>query len=142
PIYLRECGTCHFAYLPGMLPARSWRALMARSDDHFGEALSLAPDVARRIEQYLVSESADRSEYRGAGAILYLLGDDVTPVRITALPLMRQRHIVVRKLLPQTGIKGLTNCGDCHEKAATGSFAYEEIVVRGVTKIIEPGGMF
>ena len=41
--YAKECGSCHFAYLPGTLPARSWYAVMQGSDNHFGESLSLSP---------------------------------------------------------------------------------------------------
>jgi Dihaem cytochrome c len=145
PTYVNECGACHFVYLPGLLPARSWRAIMAKANnDHFGESLSLSPDVAREIEQYLASNAADRSNYRGASAILYRLSDSATPSRITALPVMRQRHAVVRKLMAerQELVHSLTNCNACHEKAVTGSFAYEEIVVPGVTKVVRPGGMF
>jgi Dihaem cytochrome c len=145
PTYVNECGACHFAYLPGLLPERSWRALMAKANnDHFGESLSLSPEAAREIEQYLVSNAADHSNYRGAAAILYRLSNDATPTRITMLPVMRQRHAVVRKLMAerQELVHSLTNCNACHEKATTGSFAYEEIVVPGITKVVRPGGMF
>ena len=143
PAYASECGSCHFAYLPGMLPARSWQALMARSD-HFGESLSLSPEVARNIERFLVSHAADRSEYRGSEVILYRLPADAAPTRITALPVMREHHVVIRKLQQESrlGVRNLTNCDSCHEKAAAGSFAFSEIVVHGVTKVVRPGGMF
>ena len=29
PQYLEECGSCHFPYQPGLLPARSWTKVMA-----------------------------------------------------------------------------------------------------------------
>jgi cytochrome c553 len=143
-LYAKECGTCHFTYLPGMLPARSWHALIGRSGDHFGEALALAPETARHIEQYLVSNAADASSFRGSEVILYRLEDKDVPMRITRLPVIRQRHQVVRKLLapPNTSVKNLTNCDSCHERAAAGSFAYGEIVIPGVTKVIKPGGLF
>lgn len=142
PAYGKECGSCHFAYLPGMLPARSWHALIATADDHFGESLSLAPEVAARIGSYLEEHAADRSDYRGSALILDRLRDDATPRRITALPLMRQRHVVMRQLLPSSPVKTLTNCDACHERAAAGSFAYNEIVVPGVTKVVPPGSLF
>jgi hypothetical protein len=142
PGYAKECGSCHFAYLPGMLPARSWRAVIAGAQDHFGESLSLPADVSGRIERYLTENAADRSPYRGSELMLERLAEDAAPTRITALPLMRQRHVVVRQLLPQSPVKTLTNCDACHERAATGSFAYNEIVVPGVTKIVRPGGLF
>jgi hypothetical protein len=154
PAYRNECGDCHFLYLPGMLPARSWHALMAGADDHFGESLSLAPNVTREIEQYLVSNAADKSEYLGAGAILYRLRDESTPLRITSLPVFRSRHFMaayVKRTMPRvntskafsaTAVKLLMNCGDCHEQASTGSFAEKEIVIRDVTKVVRPGGLF
>ncbi len=152
--YGKECGDCHFLYLPGMLPARSWHALMAGADDHFGESLSLAPDVAREIEQYLVSNAADKSDYLGAGAILYRLPEERTPLRITSLPVFKGRHFVVGALkmetrlistakpFPPAAVKVLLNCGGCHEKASTGSFANKEIVIPGITKVVRPGGLF
>lgn len=154
PTYRNECGDCHFLYLPGMLPARSWHALMAKSDDHFGESLSLPPNVAREIEQYLVSNAADKSQYLGASAILYRLRDKITPLRITDLPVFRNRHVIAAyaknaaprvntsRTFSPAAIKVLINCDDCHEKAATGSFAYKEIVVPDVTKVVKPGGLF
>jgi hypothetical protein len=117
---------------------------MARTNQHFGETLALAPDSARHIENYLLSNASDRSEYDGARRMTWQLPDEATPTRITALPLMRQRHVVVRKLMesPQVKVKTLANCDACHETAATGSFAYHDIVVPGVSKIVRPGGMF
>lgn len=143
-VYAKECGSCHFTYLPGMLPERSWRALMARSNQHFGESLALAPDTARHIENYLAANASDRSEYEGAKMMTWELPKDAAPTRITALPLMRHRHVVVRKLMQAPGVQvsTLANCDACHEKAATGSFAYQDILVPGVSKVVRPGGMF
>lgn len=144
PAYAKECGSCHFTYLPGMLPARSWHALLAGANEHFGESLALSPEMARHIEEYLVSNAADRSKYRGSELMLYRLEAGVTPLRVTSMPVMHQRHQVVRTLLgsPKSPVRNLTNCDSCHERAAAGSFAYEEIVVPGVTKVIRPGGFF
>ena len=36
-VYAEECGTCHFLYLPGLLPAGSWVRIMEGAGDHFGE---------------------------------------------------------------------------------------------------------
>jgi hypothetical protein len=144
--YTAECGSCHFAYLPGMLPARSWHALIAAADKHFGESLSLRPEVAKALEAYLTANAADHTDFRGSKIMLYRLEDDRTPTRITALPLMRQRHVVVTKLMagpiPKSPVKTLTNCEACHERAATGSFAYNEILIPGVTKVVPPNSVF
>jgi hypothetical protein len=141
--YQKECGSCHFAYLPGMLPERSWH-LILNAKGHFGETLALDPQVAAKLEAYLTANAADRSPYRGAELMLDRLPASSTPARITELPIMQHRHVVIRQLMisGQAKVKTLTNCDACHEKAATGSFAYDEIVVPGVTKIVRPGGMF
>ena len=152
--YKKECGDCHFLYLPGMLPARSWSALMSKANEHFGEALSLAPAVSREIEQYLVSNAAEKTDYLGGGAILYRLRDESTPLRITDLPVFRTRHFMAAYVtnstarvntsrpFPPAARKVLIHCGECHDKASTGSFAYDEIVIQDVTKVIRPGGLF
>ena len=36
PAYTQECGSCHLAYPPGLLPALSWQRLMGGLDRHFG----------------------------------------------------------------------------------------------------------
>lgn len=135
--YAKECGSCHFGYLPGMLPERSWRALLA-SKDHFGETLALDAATRERLEGYLAANAADHSDYRGSEIILSWLEPASTPTRISALPLMRQRHVVVRKLMSYQAmpVQNLTNCDACHENASSGSFAYDRIVVPGVTKVI------
>src|SRR5947199_243690 len=41
PTYVKECGACHFAYSPGLLPARSWELHLSRMEKHFGESIVL-----------------------------------------------------------------------------------------------------
>jgi hypothetical protein len=132
--YAKECGSCHFAYLPGMLPARSWQALLQQKS-HFGESLSLAPDVAQGIAGYLTANAADRSPYQGSRVILSRLPESATPLRVTQLPVMRQYHSMVAKLMASGAapIKGgLSNCEACHTDASSGDFGLKKIHVPGV----------
>ena len=32
PTYIQECGACHTAYIPGLLPQRSWKKIMGDLD--------------------------------------------------------------------------------------------------------------
>jgi hypothetical protein len=142
--YQSECGSCHFAYLPGLLPARSWEALLAKSNDHFGETLSLEPETLRHIRDYLTANAGDRNDFTGSKQFLYRLSDESTPLRITSLRTFKGYHFSVlhkmglapgfnsvNELSPQAR-KGVLNCSSCHEKAAAGSFAQKEIILRGI----------
>jgi len=53
PRYAEECGTCHAPYPARLLPASSWRALLAGLDRHFDSDASLEPDAQREIQAYL-----------------------------------------------------------------------------------------
>jgi hypothetical protein len=141
--YQRECGACHFAYLPGMLPARSWDVLLAKSNEHFGEALSLDPETLRHIRDFLTTNAGDRSDFAGSKQFLYRLSDESTPLRVTSMPMFKSYHFSVlhkmglvtglhsvRELSPQAR-KGVLNCNACHEKASAGSFPLREIIIRG-----------
>ena len=59
PQYIDECGSCHMAYQPGLLPARSWQKIMGGLADHFGDNAELDPDVLVGLTAYLVDNSAD-----------------------------------------------------------------------------------
>lgn len=140
--YQSECGSCHFAYLPGLLPARSWDALLTKSNEHFGETLSLDPETLRHIREFLTTNAGDRSDYTGSKQFLHQLSDESTPLRITSLPMFKLYHFsVLYKMRLSSGlnsrnfspaaIKALLNCNSCHERAAAGSFPQREIIIRG-----------
>ena len=51
-LYAQECGSCHMAYPPGLLPGRSWQRLMGNLADHFGDNAELpGEDAAIRAER-------------------------------------------------------------------------------------------
>jgi hypothetical protein len=59
PMVKDECGSCHLAFAPSMLPASSWRRMMADLRNHFGDDASLDPAVTTKITEYLVNNAAD-----------------------------------------------------------------------------------
>ena len=61
PQYSEECGSCHMAYPPGLLPAQSWQKLMGGLADHFGDNAELDAGLHNQIAQYLTDNSADAS---------------------------------------------------------------------------------
>ena len=117
-----ECGACHMAFPAGMLPARSWQALMAGLDNHCGENAALDTATARRISDYLVANAAGAGGRRNS--ILRGLKAGDTPLRITETPWwIREHRGEVRPEAfkdPRVGSKA--NCVACHRGAAQGNF--------------------
>ena len=101
-----ECGECHMAFQPALLPAPAWRSIMATLDDHFGDNATLPADVAAGIERYLVADA-------GRG--------DAAETRITGQRWWRRDHDEVLPgawTSPQVVAK--SNCLACHRDAERG----------------------
>lgn len=117
-----ECGACHMAYPAGMLPTRSWQALMSKLDDHFGESAALDAAVTKHITDYLVANAADAGG-RNARSLRGVKADQ-TPLRITEMPWwIRQHQGEVRpSAFKDPRVKSKANCVACHRGAAKGYF--------------------
>lgn len=131
--YKNECGACHFAYQPGLLPSRSWKKLMASLDSHFGEDASLDADVTKRLTDYMVRNAADKSDYRRSRSIANSLTESETPLRITDLRYFRADHreIPLRMYRDNSRVKSLSNCNACHRTAADGNYSERNIQIPG-----------
>ncbi len=116
-VFAGECGACHMPYPPGLLPARSWQAVMAGLADHFGEDASLDPDTAGEIADYLAAHAADAGG-RSPRVLRGLAANDV-PLRITDTPWWRRAHDQVSaRSFERADIKSKSNCIGCHGPAA------------------------
>ncbi len=129
PTYADQCGACHFAYQPELLPAGSWKKILDGSDDHFGESVDLEPDAMVEIAGYLASNAADTSPAELARKIIRCL-DGLTPLRITEVPYIRREH---REVSPQVinrkSVGSLSNCIACHRTAEKGIYDDDEVSV-------------
>ncbi len=132
-MYRSECGSCHFVYQPGLLPADSWRKLMGSLQDHFGENAELSDEARQQLTDYLVLHAAENSKTRRSARILRSVGDDA-PLRITDVPYIRRKHdeIPIRLIRDNPEVRSLSNCAACHTRADTGSFAERDIRIPGV----------
>ena len=137
PLYVKECGSCHFAYSPGLLPARSWELQMKRLESHFGENVNLDPGTRAQSQAYLVDNAADRSGYEGSRVFMERVEADQTPYRLRDVRLFREMHYIVTRVMntdPRVKVKTLSDCGACHQLAAEGSFGNSELAVPGLTR--------
>jgi hypothetical protein len=129
--YQEECGSCHFAYQPGLLPARSWEKLLNAQalHDHFGENAELDNETLRVVHDYAIANAADKSYYKRSRKIARATGAGAAPLRITEVSYIRRAH----RNLPDTMVKGnkdvksLGHCDKCHTQAAEG--VYDEDTV-------------
>ncbi len=133
PLYQQECGSCHFAYQPGLLPARSWAQVMAGLSDHFGDNAELAQADHQAIQDYLLYNAADRVRDRRAVKIARSLQAEAAPLRITEVPYVVHKHREIPASLIKDNAKvgSLSNCTACHTRADSGSFSEREINIPG-----------
>lgn len=133
-LYRSECGTCHYAFPPGFLPARSWNKLMAGLSDHFGENAELDPDTLQTLTEYLVANSADKVQTRRSIKFMDSLPtNNSTPLRISEVPYFVRKHdeVPARLITGNPKVGSLSNCIACHTRAEAGSFAEREIDIPG-----------
>lgn len=128
PVYLKECGACHFAYPPSLAPAAVWISMMAGLDGHFGENAGLDAATATHIRDYLTANAAENWDTRPAH--LFRQRDPADPLRITAAPFWQRLHRELPEALfksPAVGAKGA--CNACHRDAGTSRFDPQAILV-------------
>lgn len=136
PLYRKECGACHTAYLPGLFPARSWQLHMDLLHKHFGENVALKDADRDAILKYLVENAADRSKYEGSLTMMERVEAKQTPYRFMDMALFREMHRIVLAVIERktkVKVRRLTNCGDCHQAAEEGSFGNDELLIPGLT---------
>lgn len=123
--YLKECGSCHMAFSPNFLPARSWQRVMATLHDHFGDSAQLDAATRDKITAYLVEASADKASNHQATQVLASLGNGETPTRITTVPYIAGLHggMLDPKWNGKPRPKTLAECTVCHADAALGNYS-------------------
>jgi len=132
-LYQEECGSCHFAYQPGLLPSGSWRKIMMSLDNHFNDNAELDKTDTQLILRYLTKNSADKSSFRRSRKIMKSLRDGQLPIRITKIPYFVHEHDEIPSRLVKNNAKvaSLSHCNTCHQTANSGSFSERDIVIPG-----------
>lgn len=128
--YAEECGSCHFAYQPGLLPAKSWEKLLTPDalHNHFGEVADLDKDVLTEIRTYVLDNSSDKSYYKLSRKV-NVATEDEAPLRITDVSFIKRKHhdIPEKMIKDNKDVKSLSNCNACHTKAEKGIFKEDTV---------------
>ena len=124
---LKECGACHLAFSPQMLPARSWKKLMGDLANHFGENASLPESTRKEIAAYLGANAGDAALSKNGRYFLRGIDAAETPLRITQTPFWQGVHEEVPNVyFTNAQVKTPANCVACHRTAAKGIFGEGE----------------
>jgi hypothetical protein len=107
--YVAECGSCHLAFPPAMLPAASWKRLVGTLDDHFGQNAEVDAATRAQLDAFLAAfAGAPRAD---------------APLRITQTGWWRHEHDELRADVYQRKAVGTpANCPACHVNADQGDF--------------------
>ena len=118
--YEQECGSCHLAYHPSLLPERSWKAMLADQHDHFGEDLGLSEATEATLLAFAAKHAAEHGESPVAWKINQAIPPTETPAKITETRYWQRRH----RSLSETVWRNVprSDCGACHHDAQDGSF--------------------
>ncbi len=112
PVWKEECGACHVAYPPQLLPAASWQAVMSGLDRHFGVDASLDAQTARHIAAFLEKSSAPA---RAGTAVV---------TRITDTRWFRREHDELgADVWKRPEVRSRANCTACHMRADAGDYS-------------------
>lgn len=129
-MYLKECGACHFAYQPELLPKRSWEKVMNTLDSHFGDNAALEDSARAEILNYLLKNASENSTVKVSKKIMASIKNDETPVRISDTKYFKNKH---RKIKPEVfkrkSIGSPSNCIACHSTADTGDYEEDRVKV-------------
>lgn len=128
-LWNEECGGCHQAFHPSLLPARSWKSLLAQQDRHFGDDLGLDTAGVARLLEFAVAHAAEQGATEAAWKIDRSVPTDATPLRITETPYWVKKHREITAAdwnKPQ--VKSKANCAACHLDAEAGT--YEDAAMR------------
>ncbi len=126
---VNECGGCHVVYAPGLLPARSWRKMLAELDNHFGEDASVQEPARLALLKDLEDMAAD-----GAFADMRMrrlaasVPVNTAPQHITETAFFKFMHDEVpMSFWRRKAIGAPANCVACHPRANEGRYGEREV---------------
>ena len=118
PAYTQECASCHLAYPPGLLPARSWQRVMSGLDRHYGTDASLDAATRQQIDTWLQSYAGTYKR----------VAEEPPQDRITRSAWFERKHRKVEPAVWQLpSVKSAANCAACHTGAEQGRFSDDDL---------------
>ena len=132
-LYRTECGDCHMAYPPTMLPARSWRGMMSSLEDHFGDNAELDKETADQISAFLARNAAGIGMGEYGERSWRATRERNPPLRITLTDYFRGQHheIPAKMVAGNPDVGSFSRCETCHRGADQGDFDEHGVRIPG-----------
>lgn len=119
PAYAEECGSCHLAFPPALLPAPAWKNLMGTLDRHYGTDATLDDDTTAQLRIWLEQNAGYGKRARQAPP----------ENRITRADWFVRKHRGIDPAVwKHESVASPANCAACHRDAAIGDFEEEGLV--------------
>lgn len=123
-----ECSSCHMLYHPGLLPERSWKAMMLGLDKHFGENASLDQATRDEIANFLAMNAADKLDSRRSNRINQSIPANSSPLRISETRYFTSKHDEIStSTFKRKAVGSAANCVACHRGAEKGDFSESQV---------------
>lgn len=128
PMHQQECGACHYALNPSLLPASSWAGLMSSLKEHFGEDASLDTPLTRDLTTWLVDNAAETFDTESANRFRVVAPEE--PYRVSSTPYWVRKHASIPpEVFGRQGVRSKVNCQSCHRDAESGRFDDQAIMI-------------
>lgn len=122
-LWRQECGDCHLAFHPTLLPARSWVKLLETQSDHFGEDLGLDKTTLDELRLFHTTNAAESRLTEVANKTMRSVPVNETPLAITQTSYWKAKHRDIGETYwKNDGVKSPGNCAACHLDAKAGTF--------------------
>lgn len=118
--YVQECGACHTAYPPALLPRESWQRLMGGLDKHYGTDASLDATAQKSIGDWVLAHAGSGKRARTAPPEDRITRGDW---------FIREHREVPKAAWTRPAIKSASNCGACHRGANEGDYDEDRISI-------------
>ena len=124
-LYKKECGSCHIAYVPYLLPKKAWVNIMDNLQNHFGDDASLDESDESVILSFLEQNSMEKFDIKFKDK---LKKENIDQIAITKYNYYKKAHRKIPdEVFKSAKIKSKANCQNCHQFAQEGIFAKSEI---------------
>ncbi len=118
PLYRQECGACHVAYPPALLPGASWQRVTANLPRHFGTDASTDAAAVKELSAWLGANAGSDRRVR----------EQPPEDRITRSAWFVRKHDdIAAATWKSPAVKSAANCNACHARADQGEFNEHDV---------------